>query len=102
MLEVVSLDSNLGFPARLEGCPLPDRRCRGLVVWRLGLATLRAGGLMFRMLRTGKRPAMGESGQAMTEVVMGKGPKPADNVRAFDARSVIDNLGPTIKMPKDG
>ncbi|GGO98322.1 CC0125/CC1285 family lipoprotein [Stakelama pacifica] len=40
--------------------------------------------------------------QAMTEIVMGKGPKPADNVRAFDARSVIDNLGPTIKMPKDG
>ncbi len=39
--------------------------------------------------------------QAMTEIVMGKGPKPADNVRAFDARSVIDNLGPTIKMPED-
>ncbi|GAA4773593.1 hypothetical protein GCM10023219_21100 [Stakelama sediminis] len=38
--------------------------------------------------------------QAMAEIVMGKGPKPADNVRAFDARAVIANLGPTIMMPK--
>ncbi|MBW4329441.1 hypothetical protein KY084_00930 [Stakelama sp. CBK3Z-3] len=39
--------------------------------------------------------------QAMTEIVLGKGPKPKDNVRAFDARSVIDNLGPTIEMPRE-
>ncbi|MEE2827681.1 MAG: TadE/TadG family type IV pilus assembly protein [Myxococcota bacterium] len=42
----------------------------GFAVWRLGLAVLRACGLIFRRLRTGQRPAMGESGQAMTEVVV--------------------------------
>jgi hypothetical protein len=31
---------------------------------------------------------------------MGKGPKPAGNVRAFDARSVMSNIGPTVVMPK--
>ena len=36
---------------------------------------------------------------AMAEVVIGRGPKPADNLRAFDARSVIQNLGPTVTMP---
>ncbi|MBR0551702.1 hypothetical protein J7S20_04195 [Sphingomonadaceae bacterium LXI357] len=38
--------------------------------------------------------------QAMAEIVMGKGPKPKDNLRAFDARSVVDHLGPTIEMPR--
>ncbi len=38
--------------------------------------------------------------EAVAEVVMGKGPKPATNVRAFNAREVIDRLGPQIQMPK--
>lgn len=37
--------------------------------------------------------------EAMAEIVMGKGPKPADNVRAFDARDVVDRLGKSIQMP---
>ena len=37
--------------------------------------------------------------EAMAEVVMGKGPKPADDPRAFDARAVIDNLRPRIQYP---
>ena len=41
-----------------------------------------------------------EKYEASAEVVMGKGPKPAGNVRAFDARSVMSNIGPTIVMPK--
>ena len=31
---------------------------------------------------------------------MGKGPKPADNLRAFDAHEVVARLGPSIQMPK--
>lgn len=38
--------------------------------------------------------------QATAEIVMGHGAKPAGNTRAFDARSVIDHLRPTIKFPK--
>jgi hypothetical protein len=41
-----------------------------------------------------------EKYEATAEIVMGKGPKPAGNVRAFDAKSVIANIGPTIVMPK--
>lgn len=37
--------------------------------------------------------------EAMAEVVMGKGPKPMDNVRAFDAHEVVARLGPSIQMP---
>lgn len=37
--------------------------------------------------------------EAMAEVVMGKGPKPGDNVRAFDAHEVVNRLGPSIQMP---
>ncbi|UZK67141.1 CC0125/CC1285 family lipoprotein [Sphingomonas sp. M1-B02] len=37
--------------------------------------------------------------EAMAEIVIGRGPKPADNVRAFDARDVIDRIGPTIQVP---
>ncbi len=39
--------------------------------------------------------------EASAEIVTGKGVKPA-NVRAFDARQVIENLGPSIMLPKQG
>jgi hypothetical protein len=35
----------------------------------------------------------------MAEIVTGKGPKPSDNVRAFDAHEVLSRLGPSIQMP---
>ena len=38
--------------------------------------------------------------EASAEIVLGRGPKPADNVRAFDARQVMNNIGPTIVTPK--
>lgn len=38
--------------------------------------------------------------EAMAEIVTGRGPKPSTNVRAFDAREVLDRLGPQIKMPE--
>lgn len=38
--------------------------------------------------------------EAMAEIVAGKGPKPATNVRAFDAREVINRVGPTVRMPE--
>ncbi len=38
--------------------------------------------------------------QAAAEIVMGHGPKPTGNVRAFTARSVVDHLQPSIKYPK--
>jgi len=38
--------------------------------------------------------------EASAEIVLGHGPKPANNVRAFDAREVMRNLGPTIATPK--
>jgi hypothetical protein len=38
--------------------------------------------------------------EASAEIVLGHGPKPANNVRAFDARDVMRNLGPTIVTPK--
>lgn len=37
--------------------------------------------------------------EASAEIVMGKGAKPADDPRAFDARAVIDNLRPRIQYP---
>jgi hypothetical protein len=37
--------------------------------------------------------------EASAEIVMGRGPKPADDTRAFDARQVIDNLRPRIQYP---
>ena len=36
---------------------------------------------------------------ANAEIVMGKGPKPAGDPRAFDARAVQEHLGPTVAMP---
>ena len=38
--------------------------------------------------------------EAVAEIVLGRGPKPADNVRAFDAREVMRNLGPSIMTPQ--
>ena len=37
---------------------------------------------------------------ASAEILMGRGPKPAGDRRAFDAHQVIDNLRPTIELPK--
>ncbi|RYD65526.1 MAG: hypothetical protein EOP58_07315 [Sphingomonadales bacterium] len=39
--------------------------------------------------------------EAMAEIVVGRGPKPTTNVRAFDAREVIDRIGPTIVTPTE-
>ncbi|MEG3177491.1 hypothetical protein U1872_14710 [Sphingomonas sp. RB3P16] len=38
--------------------------------------------------------------EANAEIVIGKGPKPKDNIRAFDAHEVVANLGPSIVTPK--
>lgn len=38
--------------------------------------------------------------EAMAEIAVGNGPKPTTNVRAFDAREVMERLGPTIQMPE--
>lgn len=38
--------------------------------------------------------------EASAEVLMGHGPKPADNPRAFDAREVVSHLQSRIIMPK--
>ena len=38
--------------------------------------------------------------QASTEIVLGHGPKPANNPRAYDARQVLAHLQGTIKYPK--
>jgi len=38
--------------------------------------------------------------EASAEVVMGHGPKPAGDKRAFDAHEVMANLGPHIVRPK--
>lgn len=39
--------------------------------------------------------------EAMAEIVAGKGPKPGDNVRAFDAREVVARIGPSLQLPKE-
>jgi hypothetical protein len=39
--------------------------------------------------------------EASAEIITGRGPKPAGNVRAFDAHEVTRNLGPTIVVPGD-
>lgn len=38
--------------------------------------------------------------EASAEIVLGKGAKPADDPRAFDARAVADNLRPRIQYPQ--
>ncbi len=37
--------------------------------------------------------------EASAEIVMGRGPKPAGDPNAFDAREVISNLGPRLPRP---
>ena len=37
--------------------------------------------------------------EATSEIVMGRGPKPANDPNAFDAREVIDNLGGRVTRP---
>lgn len=40
--------------------------------------------------------------EAEAQIVMRRGPIPAGNVRAFDAHAVVQTLGPTIVLPKNG
>ena len=37
--------------------------------------------------------------EASAEIVVGRGPIPRDNLRAFDARQVADRIGPTVVLP---
>ncbi|MDB5695315.1 MAG: hypothetical protein JWN21_858 [Sphingomonas bacterium] len=37
--------------------------------------------------------------EASAEIVVGRGPIPRDNLRAFDARQVVDRIGPTVVLP---
>ena len=37
--------------------------------------------------------------EATAEIVMRKGPIPRDNLRAFNARAVVDSIGPSVVMP---
>ena len=37
--------------------------------------------------------------EATAEIVMRRGPIPNDNLRAFDARRVVDTVGPTVVLP---
>ncbi|TXC70979.1 hypothetical protein FSB78_08485 [Sphingomonas ginsenosidivorax] len=39
--------------------------------------------------------------EATAEIVMRKGPIPRDNIRAFDAKKVVDNIGPSVVLPKE-
>jgi len=38
--------------------------------------------------------------EATAEIVMRRGPIPPDNIRAFDARKVVDSIGPSVVLPK--
>lgn len=38
--------------------------------------------------------------EAQAEILTGRGPKPKD-VRSFDARQVVENLGPNIRLPDE-
>jgi hypothetical protein len=38
--------------------------------------------------------------EANAEIVLGKGPKPSNNVRAFDARAVVAAIGPSVVIPR--
>ena len=40
-----------------------------------------------------------EKFEATAEIVMRRGAKPADDPVAFDARAVLENLGPRIQRP---
>ena len=37
--------------------------------------------------------------EATAEILMRKGPIPRDNLRAFDARKVVDTIGPSVVLP---
>lgn len=37
--------------------------------------------------------------EANAEIVMRRGPIPRDNLRAFNARAVVDSIGPTVVLP---
>lgn len=37
--------------------------------------------------------------EATAEIVMRKGPIPREDIRAFDARKVVDTVGPTVQLP---
>ena len=37
--------------------------------------------------------------EATAEIVVGRGPIPRDNLRAFDAHQVVERIGPTVVMP---
>lgn len=39
---------------------------------------------------------------ASAEIVLGRGAKRADDAQTFDARAVMENLGPRIQRPDDG
>ncbi|WP_375402362.1 hypothetical protein [uncultured Sphingomonas sp.] len=39
--------------------------------------------------------------EATAEIVLRRGPIPRDNLRAFDARRVIDTVGPSVVLPQD-
>jgi hypothetical protein len=41
-----------------------------------------------------------EQYEASAEIITGKGRKPANNARAFDAHEVIDHIGPSVVLPK--
>lgn len=43
-----------------------------------------------------------EKFEASAEILLGHGPKPANDPRAFDAREVMANLGPGIVRPPSG
>jgi hypothetical protein len=36
--------------------------------------------------------------EASAEIIMGRGPKPAGDPNAFDAREVIANIGPRVRI----
>jgi hypothetical protein len=38
--------------------------------------------------------------EAYSEIILGSGPKPVNDPKAFDAKQVIENLGPKVVRPK--
>ncbi|MDP1026310.1 hypothetical protein Q5H91_03725 [Sphingomonas sp. KR1UV-12] len=40
--------------------------------------------------------------EATAEIVMRKGPIPRENIRAFDARKVVESIGPSVVLPEQG
>lgn len=40
--------------------------------------------------------------EATAEIVMRRGPIPRDNLRAFNARRVVETVGPTVVLPREG